>query len=217
MADFTDRLKQAMARAGVETRALANELGVSYQAINKLLHGTSKSLSAKNNVKAASFLKVSAAWLATGRGDMLMTPAPESADNFTEVHRAQVKFSNGTGQLVYFVEDAPPLMFRKDFLSQMHVKPDDAVVVTAAGISNAPRIVDGAVVLVNRADREPLDGSFFAFRVDGELFIKRLEKIQGVGVLATADNTNFTPRTRVYNHGSDFEVIGRAVWVGAVL
>lgn len=217
MADFADRLKQAMARSGATTRKLADELDVTYQAINKLFRGTSKALTAENTAKAARFLGVSVSWLATGRGDMLVRPAPESEANFAEVRRAQVKFSNGTGQLVYFVEDAPPLTFRKDFLSQMRIKPDDAVVVTASGISNAPRIVDGAVVLVNRADRERLDGGFFAFRVNGELLIKRLEHIKGVGVLATADNTNFNPRTRVYNGGSDFEVIGRAVWVGAVL
>lgn len=136
---------------------------------------------------------------------------------FMHVRRADVRFSNGTGQVVYEEDDKPPLVFRADFLRKLGIKNGDAVVVDSEGISNEPKIPDGAVVLVNRGDRERLNGDLFAFRVDGELLIKRLERIEGVGILATADNPNFKPKQKVYASVIDFEVIGRAVWTGALL
>lgn len=137
--------------------------------------------------------------------------------DFVAVRRADVKFSNGTGRVVYSEDDHPPLVFRADFLRRMGIAPGKAVVVEAVGVSNEPKIPDGAVVLVNCGDRERLNGDLFAFRVDGELLIKRLERIDGVGVLATAENPNFKPKQKVYMNPPDFEVIGRAVWTGALL
>lgn len=152
--------------------------------------------------------------LASLAGDSLA-----SGSEFTPVRRADVAFSNGTGQVVYHEDEKPPLVFRTDFLRRLGISPGNAVVVDAQGISNEPKIVDGAVVLVNRGDRERLDGRFFAFRYDGELLIKRLEHIDGVGVLATAENSNFKPKTKIYPATSDeqIEVIGHAVWTGATL
>lgn len=148
-------------------------------------------------------------------------PAPEVSDGlkteFVTVRRADVKFSNGHGQVVYTEDDHPPLVFRSDFLRRMGVAAGNAVVVEAEGISNEPKIPAGSVVLVNRGDKERLNGDLFAFRCDGELLIKRLERVDGVGILATADNPNFKPKTKIYTKAADFEVIGRAVWTGAVL
>lgn len=141
----------------------------------------------------------------------------ESAEEFVQVRRTDVKFSNGVGRLVFAEDDGEPLMFRADFLRRMGIRPANAVVVRAIGVSNEPKITNDAVVLVNRGDCDRLDGGFFAFRVDGELLIKRLERIAGVGVLAIAENPDFKPKTRIYNGDIDFEIIGRAVWVGTIL
>lgn len=67
---YRDRLAKAMAEAKIGVAELAKELGVSYQAVRKVLTGGTKSMNAKNNTKAARFLKVDADWLATG------TPPP---------------------------------------------------------------------------------------------------------------------------------------------
>lgn len=149
--------------------------------------------------------------------ELLRMPEDAMNSEFMYVRRADVRFSNGTGQVVYEEDDKPPLVFRVDFLRKLGIKNGDAVVVDSVGISNEPKIPDGAVVLVNRGDRERLNGDLFAFRVDGELLIKRLERIDGVGILATADNPNFKPKQKVYASAIDFEVIGRAVWTGALL
>ena len=48
--------------------ALADALGVTRQAIEKLLKGGSKEMSAGNNARAAQLLNVDATWLALGEG-----------------------------------------------------------------------------------------------------------------------------------------------------
>jgi len=140
-------------------------------------------------------------------------------DEFQTVRHADVSFSNGTGQVVYAEDDRPPLMFRIDFLRKLGIFNGDAVVVDADGSSNEPKIFDGSVILVNRGDKERLDGDFFAFRCDGELLIKRLQHLEGIGILATAENPNFRPKQKIYKdlQPDSFEVIGRAVWMGAKL
>lgn len=171
-----------------------------------------------------SFGERAARSLATSIGlspEFFNTPSdsPFNPSEFTPVRRADVAFSNGTGQVIYHEDEKPPLVFRTDFLRRLGISPGNAVVVDAEGVSNEPKIVDGSVVLVNRGDRERLDGRFFAFRYDGELLIKRLERIDGVGVLATAENSNFKPKTKIYpaNAEDQIEVIGHAVWTGATL
>lgn len=154
--------------------------------------------------------------LAPGELDGLGLEAPESP--YVEVRRAGVKFSNGYGTVAYYEDEKPPLSFRKDFLRRLGIPAGKAVVVDADGDSNEPKIPRGAVVLVNTAQTERLSGQFFAFRADGELLIKRLETVDGVGVLATAENQTFQPKTKLYREGvDDWAIIGEAVWVGTTL
>lgn len=138
---------------------------------------------------------------------------------FKPVRRADVSFSNGHGAVVYHEDERPPLVFRTDFLRKLGISNGNAVVVDAEGISNEPKIVDGSVVLVDRGDTTQLDGDFFAFRFEGELLIKRLQELKGIGILATAENPAFKPKTKVYTESEmdRFEIIGRAVWMGANL
>ncbi|WP_087865820.1 S24 family peptidase [Comamonas thiooxydans] len=156
--------------------------------------------------------------LRPGELDGLDSPETES-EEFTEVKHVNVRFANGHGKVSYEEDDKPPLAFRTDFLRKLGIKAGNAVVVEADGISNEPKITDGSVVLVNKGDTEHLRGDFFAFRVHNKLLIKRLERLAGIGILATAENSNFKPKTKVYAGSDldDFEIIGRAVWTGSLL
>ncbi len=66
--DYADRLRQAMADAGMSIADLARALGVTYQAVSKVVKGATRSLTAANNDKAAKLLGVNPGWLATGQG-----------------------------------------------------------------------------------------------------------------------------------------------------
>lgn len=195
-----EAMRKAMAEAqlpignGTLQRLAAGDTGVRVDSIRKL----------------ARFGKIEPEELIGG-------PLHETSD-FVEVRRAGVRFANGHGSVYVHDDEKPPLSFRADFLRKLGIAKGMAVVVEANGISNEPKIIDGSVVLVNMGDRERLDNDFFAFRADGDLLIKRLEPLEGIGWLATAENPNFKPKSKVYREGADdFEVIGRAVWTGTLL
>ena len=202
-------------------KEFATEFGIGGQtAVSNFLNGTSAL-----SLKAATGFAVGLGCRIEDFSPLLAAEAAQIAevtpqisdDEFTHVRRVNVKFSNGSGKAVYFEQDKPPLVFRTEFLRKLGITPGKAVIVEAEGVSNEPKIVDGSVVLVNSADKEHLNGDFFAFRVDGELLIKRLQKIQGVGILATSENPNYKPKQLVYQSNEDFEIIGRATWTGALL
>ncbi|MGV3727755.1 S24 family peptidase [Hydrogenophaga sp.] len=217
---YRARLKLLAAEAGSQT-ALASKLDKSPAQVSQWINASKDSKTGKpRSMDRSTAREIEKK---CGKPDGWMDqPIEDSGYNpadFTPVRRADVAFSNGMGQVVYHEDEKPPLVFRSDFLRRLGIAPGNAVVVDAQGISNEPKIVDGSVVLVNCGDREHLDGDFFAFRYDGELLIKRLQTVEGVGVLATAENPNFKPKTRVYQStlAGEIDIIGRAVWTGSTL
>ncbi len=215
-------LKEIWARVKPRNqKEFATEFGIGGQtAVSNFLNGTSAlSLKAATGFAAGLGCRIEdfSPRLAAEAAQIAEVMPQSIDDEFTQVRRASVKFSNGTGKVVYYEHEKPPLVFRTSFLRRVGISPGKAVIVEAEGISNEPKIIDGAVVLINTGDKENLNGDFFAFRADGELLIKRLQNVPGVGVLATAENPNFKPKQKIYKDSEDFEVIGRSVWTGALL
>ncbi len=76
---FKDRLRAAMERVGLDAKGLAAAIGVTYQAVKKLVDGESKSLSAENVFRVADACGVDPRWLATGHGRMTAEPSAPSS------------------------------------------------------------------------------------------------------------------------------------------
>ncbi len=66
--DYGTRFSHSMTLSGKTEHDIADGIGISYQAVKKILAGTSKMLKADNNVKAARLMQVDSEWLATGEG-----------------------------------------------------------------------------------------------------------------------------------------------------
>lgn len=134
---------------------------------------------------------------------------------FIPIRHYAVKFSNGHGRAVYDESTKPSLSFRADFIRQLGIKPQNAVVVDSDGDSNLPLVQEGGVVLVDRGAKEVINGRFYAFRANGNLLIKRLNALEDGSILAMPENRAYPPK--IYREGDDFEIIGRACWTGHVL
>ncbi len=74
MVDYANRLDAAIKNAKSSASQLSAELGISYQAIKKVLDGKSTALNAENHMRAARFLGVNSFWLATGEEQMQEQP-----------------------------------------------------------------------------------------------------------------------------------------------
>jgi len=187
MVEFSGRLKQAIDSRGVTVAELARGMGVTYQAVKRVLDGLSKSFSAENNAKAAGFLQVSPDWLATGQGSMeLSRPDPveielENNPDYPAIRRVRFKLSAGvTGFGVDPIDEVGnPLAFRKDWYERRGFKPKDLLATTVSNGSMEPGLYDGDTVIVNTAQTQPRDGVVFAVNYEGEMVVKRLIRDDG--------------------------------------
>lgn len=119
MIEYGERLEAALKARNTTISQLASGMGVSYQAVKRVMDGLSKAFSAANNTKAAAFLRISPDWLATGQGSMEMTfdanakPAPLGMRPYPVISRVQagmlkeisVPYGPGDGFDVEFGDD----------------------------------------------------------------------------------------------------------------
>lgn len=76
MVDYWSRLKPEMDAKGITKAALSRKLGISYQAIKKVVDGGA--FGVENNFKAARHLGLSPEWLSSGKGPKYAVTAPPS-------------------------------------------------------------------------------------------------------------------------------------------
>lgn len=81
-----DRIRQARKHAGFTQKQLAEKVEVSVQAISQLEKGESKQPKSTNLIKIASATGTSFEWIATGKGQMLISGSVEMAVNDTLGH-----------------------------------------------------------------------------------------------------------------------------------
>lgn len=147
--------------------------------------------------------------------DQLMRDGDMAAP-FVEVVRVDVSLSAGPGSLPGLQEQLGSLSFRRDFLAGCGVTPESARIVNVRGTSMEPTIPDGAVLLINSANKEPRNGRVFALaKGDEGLVVKRLIQISGEW-LARSDNPDGSPDFPI-NDGIPVTILGRVVWMGAKL
>lgn len=150
--------------------------------------------------------------------DSLLRGSVDASDeDFVTVTRLNVQVGAGPGRAVGVVEEVGLLQFRRDFLRSAGVSAGNAAIVTVKGTSMEPTISDGAVLLLNRADKEPRNGFIYAFSWGGEMLVKRLQKVGEVWH-AVSDNADrqFHPDI-IINGESEALIQGRAIWMGAKL
>ena len=79
-----------------------------------------------------------------------------------------------------------------------------------------PTIADGAVLLVNRANREPRNNAIYVFHRPGNgLVVKRVVQAGGQWVARSDNDDRQAFPDFAFDEGAT--LIGRAVWVGAKL
>ncbi|WP_225783364.1 S24 family peptidase [Xenophilus sp. Marseille-Q4582] len=134
-------------------------------------------------------------------------------DPFVAVERVNVRVSAGPGAHPEVVEADGALQFRRDFLMSCGASSASAKIVTVTGTSMEPTITDGAVLLINIANKEPKNNAIYALATSDGLLVKRLIRV-GEAWIARSDNPDGNP-DRPLEDGD--RVIGRAVWMGAKL
>ena len=109
-----------------------------------------------------------------------------------------------------FGENRASVMFdRKYLVNVLGVNPDSCVMYQARSDAMAPTFTTDDQLLI---DQKSTDGNgLFLIRIDGQLYVQRLQYLPGVGVQVISDNPNY----QNYQVAPDqLEIIGRVVWIG---
>ncbi|MEM5325206.1 S24 family peptidase [Paraburkholderia sp. JHI2823] len=145
-------------------------------------------------------------------------PQP-TEEEFAFVPQLDVAAACGEGRFQDHVVVKGGLAFKRSSLRDFGVPEKAARIIYAAGGSMQPTIQDGCVVLINTADRSPLDGKVYLIcKPDGGLVLKRLIRdyhpsVGGQAWIMRSDNPDkIAHPDKVLPPDDRTMIAGRAVW-----
>ena len=170
----------------------------------------SRGMSKEGLLKAQKIIGVSAHWLETGEGNMLILSNTEKlnleslndenieniSEDFITIDQFDIQVSCGTG-----IKNAS----YPDFIRSINIPKEEFLewfgrskakpgiqLVTIKGDSMEPTLPNRAIAFVDSNINEFQGDGIYAFVLDGEAYIKRLQRIPGK-IIAISDNTVYEP------------------------
>ncbi|CDL20180.1 probable transcription regulator NMA0738 [Klebsiella pneumoniae IS53] len=118
-------------------------------------------------------------------------------------------------------DDETPMFtvsFRRYWIvNHLKADPTKLSVISVVGDSMEGVLNDKDIILVNHGDKEPREG-IYVLRLDGQLIVKRVQRLPGSELFVTSTNPAYKPFTiNLNNIPSDFDVVGKVVWYGRVV
>ncbi|MCB6182351.1 helix-turn-helix domain-containing protein [Leeia sp. TBRC 13508] len=138
---------------------------------------------------------------------------------FVFIPRFDLQASAGHGALTSDNEKPVFTMaFRKYWIDNyLRADPKNLSVISVHGDSMEGVLNDRDVILLNHADTNAV-GGLYVLRVDGNLIVKRVQRIPGGKLRVVSANEAYEPfEVDINNPPDDFAVIGKVVWFGRML
>ena len=218
MNTLISRLNHALELTGKKPADLARACDVTQGAVTHWLNGETRNLRTAKALRAAAFLGVTVEWLTEGRGQMTVdstNTTMQAPSNCLEIRQFDTGGSMGDGLLL---RDQPGIIenwcvsqewLQKNLKGYANTK--NLAIVTGFGDSMKPMYNPGDPLIVDTSfTTVEFDGVYF-FRVENEGFIKRLQKIPGVGILVLSDNKDYIQWPMPLD--KDWQVFGRVIKV----
>jgi phage repressor protein C with HTH and peptisase S24 domain len=233
METIGSRIRAARTAAGIQPKVLAKNAGIAYSTLMDLENGRSKSSAALHRIALA--LGTTPQFLETGKvspAEREHVPPPyglqpiqswDSADDldpsiYVTLNRIELYLSAGNGgpdpDAAEMRETG--MAFRSDFLRAQGWRPETHFVLRAHGASMEPTIQDRSPVVVDTTQRNIQSGRVYAVVLNGESYLKRLDKLPNGRIRLRSDNPSpmFAP---IDVAADEIEIIGRAVWTPTLL
>lgn len=225
--EFSDRLKKARERRGLNQTELGDLLGVSAQTVQQWESGRTMPRHKRIDT-LANTLQVRAQWLIFGHGPMIEgghdeiemhdtelieDDGPLSPDEIEIPYFREVEMAAGDGRTQVIENHGHAMRFSLARLSRAGVQPENAACATIKGTSMETRIMDGSPIAIDKGCRHINDGDIYALDHDGMLRVKYLYRLPLNRVRIVSENSEEYPE-EVYslNDPDAPRIIGRVFW-----
>lgn len=220
MNTFSERLMAAMTAAGLSQAQLAERVGISQPAIQKMTSG--KTSGSRKMVELARALGVRPEWLSSGGGAMSedgqkpVAVAKDRGDqeHFYRVDVLDITVSAGPGS--YMISDFVEVLHAIEFTTE-HARalfgnrPESEVkVMTVDGDSMSPTLNSGDRLFFDVAMRHFKTDGVYAFVYGRTFHVKRLQ-MQGDKLAVLSDNPTYEKWYIAENNQDQFYVMGKAL------
>lgn len=203
MSDLSTRLKTLLDEKGLSMNAFSKLVGVSQPAISDIVSG--KTRAPKNIVEIATALGVNVHWLKTGEGERELNDKVITAlytEEQDEQHHLRVDLldvqlaANSTGIInsdypevlsrLYFTEEGVQRLLGRSTTQGIYL-------FSVRTDSMMPTIMPDDLVFIDTKINEYVGDGVYAFNLNGELYIKRLQRLPTDIFRALSDNPLYPP------------------------
>lgn len=203
MNSIHERIKDARIKKGLSMKALGELLGVNWQTIQQWENGSTAPKRTRLT-KVAEFFGITEQFLLNG----------EEQGDHVQVALIDIKASAGKGKIVFSEDESKGLMFRRDYLERVAGKNSKVAAFHVEGESMIDRhIPDGSVVLFNTSVTDKKKGKVYIFRIDGEIYIKELVKVNEEWYARSYNNSKKDKYPDIKLGDAD-TILGQVFWCG---
>ena len=213
MEQICKRMRETREYLGLSQKAMAENLGCSYQAWQGYEAGNN--LPGGKILQRLNILGISIDWLLTGHGALTARTNLSATDSLAFVPHVDARLAAGDGSVNERLQIRDYIPFSRRYLAKKLGRGgiDGLVVLEVSGDSMEPTISDGSLVMIDQGDRD-VSGSIMAFVFEDCAYIKRLQKFPG-GIDVVSDNKEFYPPHQITDADLDrLNIIGRVRWIG---
>jgi SOS-response transcriptional repressor LexA len=133
--------------------------------------------------------------------------------DYAAIPRIDARLAAGAGAVNEEVGHTDALAFRRDWLRERAISPDQACLLTVTGDSMAPTLHDGDLVMIDRRRRDIRNRRVYALvDTDGTARVKRLDVIPDRLLILTSDNPAHPTETRQGDDMNRLNILGEVVW-----
>lgn len=219
MKTLADRVRVELSKKRVSQQWLAEQVGVSQQAIAKVVNGETRS--PKNILEIANALGVNAHWLKTGEGlpdEQVVTKL--YSEEKDELHNLRVDLldaelaANSSGIInkeysdilsrIYFTDEGVQRLLGRTTTNGIYIfkVPTDSM---------SPTIMPNHLVFIDTNIKQYIGEGIYAFNLNGESYIKRLQRLPTGIFRALSDNKLYEPFDITEELFDTAEIVGKFI------
>ena len=217
MTTLAERLATLMAEKGLSQAELARIIGVKQPSIFKILSG--QTLNPKNILEIATALGVNPHWLKTGEGspdaDVFAFTSEKDDDHTLRVDLLDAELAAHSSGIINaeYPDVISSIFFTHEGVKRILGKTttDGVYMFKVPTDSMAPTITQNDIVFIDTNVKEYIGEGVYSFNLNGETYIKRLQRLPTGVIMALSDNPLYHPFEITEDLFDTAEIIGKFI------